>query len=185
MQQHAILRWRQGCILPSRREYPIPCRPVTLRFCHPDSRPTPLRLPSGHNSLLPLVFSSSNLCISPSLHDQTMQYCVFTRNQSNISQDPEFVLPFYVSTPVSPECRPIGWLRPQVVEALEKDHETELCRNRKSPWQFQRNESDGLPQAAAFARWINAGGPLLRTLCIEKLVTRWRREQLFPDILRG
>jgi hypothetical protein len=186
MQQHAVLRWRQGCILSSsRREYPISCRPFTLRFYHPDSRPTPLRLPSGHNSLLPLVLSSSNLRLSPLSHNHTIRHRVSTRNESNISLDAEFVVPFYVSTPLSPECRPIGWLRPQVAQALEEDHETELRRDQRSPWQFHRNESDGLPQAAAFARWINAGGQQLRTLCMERLVMRWRQEQLFTDILRG
>jgi hypothetical protein len=186
MQQHAVLRWRQGCILPSsRREYPISCRPFTLRFYHPDSRPTPLRLPCGHNSLLPLVLSSSNLRLSPLSHNHTIRYRVSTRNESNISLDAEFVVPFYMSTPLSPECRPIGWLRPQVAQVLEEDHETELRRGQRSPWQFHRNESDGLPQAAAFARWINAGGQHLRTHCMERLVMRWRQEQLFTDILRG
>jgi hypothetical protein len=93
-----------------------------------------------------------------------------------------------VSTPTLtlPECQPIGWLRPKVVEALKKDHETELRRNQRSPWQLQyASESDGVPLSVAFASWINAEGKQQRTLHMERLVKEWRQEQLFTDILRG
>lgn len=157
-----------------------------LRFYHHDSRPTPLRLPSDHNSLLPLVHSSSNLRLSPFSHNPTTRHCISTRKESDVYLHEEFVVPFYVSTPVSAGCRPIGWLRPLVAQALKADHDSKLMCNQRSPWQLQHTrESSGLPLSAAFAPWINVEGRQQRTLYMERLVTRWKQENLFADILSG
>jgi len=180
------LRWQQSPILFASRGGESQARRSLLRFYHAGSRPTPLRLPSEHPSLLPLVLSSSNLRLSPFPHNSIVRHRVSTRKASDVCSDEEFVVPFYVSTLTFPECQPTGWLRPQVVEALKKDHETELRRNQRSPWQLQyASESDGVLLSVAFAPWINAGGQQQRTLHMERLVKEWRQEQLFADILRG
>lgn len=146
---------------------------------HYDSRTTSLKLPADCSSLLPLVHSSSNLRLSSS----ATQHYVSTRNENNISVDEENVVPLYVSTPVetSLACRPIGWLRPQVLQALTNDH-NKLYK--KSMWDFQHDQN-GLLRSVAFAAWVNAGGRHQRTLQMNQLVSEWRHEKLFTDILGG
>jgi len=128
--------------------------------CSTSSRPSPLRLPASHPSLLPLVLSSNNFRLSPTLHASTIRYDVYTRKESGIYADEELALvPFFLSTPTSPKCKPIGFSRPGILRAIKSDHKTQLGQHYKSPWDFQyAGKSDETILSVALAPWINAGG---------------------------
>lgn len=173
-------------LLPTCPTVPTRRRLIYTRLYHSNSRPTHLRLPANHHSLLPLVLSSSNLRLSPVLQNSATHYQVSTRRESGIYGDEEPVVPFFVSTPMSPECKPIGFLRPEVLHALKIDHETQLRQHHRSPWDLQyTGKSDRTVLSIAFAQWINAGGQPQRTQHMERLVMEWRNNKLFSDILRG
>jgi hypothetical protein len=181
-------RWRQSFTLPLSRGQHLKSRSrlILCRYYHHDVRPIPLRLPSGHPSLLSLIRSSNNLCFSPFIHNSTARHRVSTRNGGNIYTDEELVTPFYMSTEKLPERRPIGFLRAQVANALKDDHEIQLSKNQRSPWHlWYTRGSDGEQLSVAFAPWVNAEGRRQRTLQMGRMIKEWRQKQLFVDILRG
>jgi hypothetical protein len=135
---------------------------------------------------LPVIQSLSNLRLSTLPFSLPGRHHVSTRTESNVFVDDEPVVPFYVSAPLTTlhKCKPSGWLRLQVAKALKEDHETEITRNQRSPWQLlYTKESDSLPESVAFAPWTNTEQE--RTLRMKKLLEGWRQRQLFEDILSG
>jgi hypothetical protein len=149
-------------------------------------RPAALKLPTAYSTLLPLVLSSSNLEISPGpWHTPHLRHQVATRTRDNHCVDEETVLPFFLSTPYSPQCRPIGFLRPEVVNALEADHSNQISAHKISPWNLQYSGHSEKPWSVSFASWVNEAGNRARTVHIERLVREWKRENLFHNILRG
>jgi hypothetical protein len=172
----SIIEWFDLSLTPNRgRSYTSPRGPMFLRSYCSKARPTVLKLPAAHPTLLPLVLSSSNLEISRGpWHTPHLRHQVATRTRDNNCVDEETVLPFFLSTPRSPQCRPIGFLRPEVVNALEADH-----RN------LQYSDHSEKPCSVSFASWVNEVGNPARTAHVERLVRRWKKEGLFHGILES
>jgi hypothetical protein len=154
-------------------------------FCS-KPRSAALKLPAAHPTFLPLVLSSSNLGISRGpWHSPHLRSRVVTRTKDNGYVDEETVLPFFLSTPFSSQCRPIGFLRPEVANALEADHNNQISAHKISPWHLQYSHHANRPWSASFSSWVNEAGHRARTVHIDRLVREWNREKLFDDILRG
>jgi len=154
------------------------------RSYHSERVPAPLRLPPGFPSLLPLVLSCSNLLLRP--RDPNGTYSVSTRTSNGGITDEESATAFFLSRPGCSEARqrPIGFLRKEVSNALEKDHERQKHQTSKSPWDLQYSSSNELT-SVSFAPWVNQGGRYTRTSHLERLVREWKDELVFEDILRG
>lgn len=165
-------------------------RSVTLRrlsrFYHLHPRPAPLRLPAGCPSLLPLVISSSNLIIRPPSENPGSSYSVGTRISDGSIINKENVVPFYLSSQTSSQSKhnPIGFVRPEVSNALQKDHRRQINETSKSSWDLQYSLAGDI-SSIAFAPWINQGGRYSRTQHMERLIHEWKSEDIFTDILKG
>ncbi|RDB23313.1 Thiamine pyrophosphokinase [Hypsizygus marmoreus] len=147
------------------------------RLYHRQHRPDPLHLPAGHRSLLPLVLSSSNLVL------QASGSIVGTRMEDGTASKQEPVVPFFLSVPTS-EQRPTGFLRQEVLKAIQGDHGNHKSEGKNSPWHLQYSPAGDI-LSISFAEWVNKGGKYARTMHMERLVQEWRHKQIFPDILRG
>lgn len=161
-------------------------RQISVNFSHSDSksRPAPLRLPTEYPSLLPLILSSSNLHISHGpWHTPGVQHHVATRTKENSLVNKELVVPFFISSPSTPRCRPIGFLGSEVMKALITDHQSLI--EKKSPWEITYSKHSDFPWSVSFAPWVNEGGSDARTAHIERLVQEWRQTNSFHDMLRG
>ncbi|TFK75024.1 hypothetical protein BDN72DRAFT_832730 [Pluteus cervinus] len=170
------------------RCYHAPCTP----------QPEPLKLPNGHISLLPLVHRCSNLTIELNDHSRTLT--VGTRTSDGSVEDQETVVPFVLSNHDEPGHtyvdgklseleehqlrRPLGLLRPKVVESLEHDHHQHESEGKRSPWNLAYC-AKGTVESASFASWVNEGGQRARTKQMNRLISEWKRDKVFQDILRG
>lgn len=164
-------------------------RQNSANFSHvSESRLAPLKLPSEHPSLLPLLLSWSNLQVSHGpWNTPGIQHQIATRTEDNRHVDKEPVVPFFISNPSTPQCRPIGFLRPEVMGALLEDHRDkgQLSTRQSSPWEILYSEHSASPWSASFAPWVNTGGSDARTVHMKRLVEGWRQSHMFHDILRG
>ena len=145
------------------------------------SKPPPaaLKLPTTHPTLLPLVLSSSNLEIPQGpWHTPHLPHRVATRTENNNGVNEETVLPFFLSTPHSPQCRPIGFLRPEVLNALQVDHRNQISAHKISPWNLHMQYPDHSekPWSVSFASWAHEVGNRARTAHIDRLVREWKRQ---------
>lgn len=157
----------------------------SLRVCsyHNERPPAPLRLPSGYHSLLPLICSSSNLVLPNGPWQGKNQHFVGSRAPDGSIVGEEIVIPFFISRLTSPEHDPVGFLRPEVTAALERDHRKYIETGAKSPWDIHYCHTK--LESVSFAPWVNAGGKYLRTMHMERLINEWKQEKVFTDILRG
>lgn len=161
---------------------------LALRSYHTNSAASarPLRLPSGHQSLLPLVRSCSNLILP---HNNPCQpetpHCVMaSRKSEGAISDEEIVVPFLISH--DPSDKPVGYLRPQVVSAIEEDHQKHLISGSASPWDLRYSKDcPTCVKALAFADWVNEGGKFARTMHMERIVQDWQKREMFKDVLRS
>jgi len=76
----------------------------------------------------------------------------------------------------------VGYLRPQVVSALEDDHQRHLVSGSASPWDL-RYSKDTL-KTVAFADWVNEGGKFTRTMYMERIVLDWQKRKMFNELLK-
>jgi hypothetical protein len=153
------------------------------------SSPIPLRLPVENPSLLPLVHSTSNLLLSkgPYANPKTIH-----KARTRGSATEETIVPFFISEP-STRSHPAGFLRPNVLCALQELHESETWRNAHpnlgSPFQLhyspERQAQDGSSWAVSFAPWVNEGGFALRTDQMNELVSTLNAQNRFPSILKS
>ena len=144
-----------------------------------------LLLPQDSPSLLPLLFASSNLVFSPrSLFSKNAeQKFVHTRTAHNTLIHQELVVPFFLSAPTEGQpAQPTGFLRPEVMQRLQHDHSILLRGSGNSPWLL--GNSRGM-QFVSFSPAVNRDGKQSRTFYINQLVSEWRKQGLFQDILRG
>ena len=150
-------------------------RLVRIRTYGSTARPKPLKLPAHNPTLLPLVQSASNLLISRGPYtDPSVVHRVKTRcggNDGQLSME-EVVTPLFVSSP-SAHSRPIGFLRPNVLTALQSMSSSGF------PLQFHRADLD--PWAVSFAPWVNEGGFSLRSSHMNELASRLRSMGLFSS----
>lgn len=158
---------------------------VAARYYHLEKRPKPLSLPEGHTSLLPLVYSCSNLNLPPRdpYHgSRDGEQHISSKRADGSTADIETVIPFYLAgEPLSGlGHQPVGFLRPTVAQALLKDHEVYMEKGQPSPWHCSHNAARW-----SFSDAINREGRTARTREMESLVRRWKTEGAFEDILRG
>jgi len=98
--------------------------------------------------------------------------------------DEEIVVPFLISHDTSE--RPVGYLRPQVVSALEDDHQKHLVSGSASPWDLRYSKgSTKYLKTFAFAEWVNEGGKFTRTMHMERIVLDWQRRMMFKELLNS
>lgn len=144
----------------------------------------PLQLPSGHQSLLPLVHSCSNLVLPYNPCQSETPHIIASRNSEGAIIDEEIVVPLLISHD-SLE-KPVGYLRPQVVSALEDDHQKHLVSGSASPWdlRYSKDSTKSL-KSLAFAEWVNEGGKFTRTMHMERIVLDWHRRQMFKEVLKS
>jgi 8-oxo-dGTP pyrophosphatase MutT (NUDIX family) len=97
----------------------------------------------------------------------------------------EIVVPFVVSHSYHKEL-PIGFFRQKVASALEDDHKNFLVSGEPSPWdlQYSKDRPKDL-LSISFADWVNEGGQNSRTSQIARLISGWRKQNVFNEILGG
>jgi hypothetical protein len=138
------------------------------------------------STLLPVVHSASNLLLSHGPYDAPeLVHTVRTRMAHDRKRSmEEIVVPFFTSTPTSACSRPVGFLRPQVLRALEDHH---ARSGHRSPWHphYSPERRGGGPWAVSFAAWVNDGGFPTRSSHMNHLLAEWREAGIFPSILRG
>lgn len=144
----------------------------------------PLRLPSGHHSILPLIHECNNLVLPHRLWQSEMDHTIATRIANGSSVDEETVLPLLISH--HHQEKPVGFIRQRVALALEGDHQKHLISGSASPWDLRYSkDSPKRLKSVAFAAWVNEGGKYTRTMHMGRLVSDWRKQNLFKEILRG
>jgi hypothetical protein len=134
-----------------------------------------------NSTLLPVVLSASNLLLSHGRYDSPeLVHTIRTRvaHDTKMAME-ETIIPFFTSTPLG---RPIGFLRPQVLCAIEDHH---ALSGYKSPCHFYHSPETpgGGPWAVSFAAWVNEGGSGTRSLSINHLLIEWRAKGVFPSLL--
>ncbi|KAF9482549.1 hypothetical protein BDN70DRAFT_892455 [Pholiota conissans] len=157
----------------------------TYRSYHVDAAPVaPLKLPRGHRSLLPLVRDCNNLVLPQFPWHSDRSHTIATRKADGRVVNEEAVIPFLVSH--DQQEIPLGFIRAQVASALEEDHQKHLVSDAASPWDLKySNEQNKVLKAVAFADWVNEGGKYTRTMHMERLVSEWKKQNMFKEILRG
>jgi len=158
---------------------------ASLRSYYTDVKPVqPLKLPRGHESLLPLVHTCNNLVLPNEPWDSHSTHIIGTRTAEGDVVGRETAIPFLISH--NTREKPIGLIRPDVALALEEDHQKHLVQGSASPWELRYSkEHPKALQAVAFAAWVNEGGKYTRTMHMERLVYDWRKHNVFPIILKG
>jgi hypothetical protein len=139
------------------------------------------------STLLPLVRSASNLFLPPGPSYTEATQHVRTWADNRTSEMGEIVVPFFISTPDS-RSRPVGFLRPQVLNALQVAGAACIKAGGEPPWTIYPSvTSSGLtrPTAVSFAPWVNEGGSPVRSTVLRSLVAEWRATSAFPSILKG
>jgi hypothetical protein len=147
------------------------------------STPRSLRLPTESPTLLPLVQSASNLLISQGPYaDPRITHSIGTRGKDESWTNEENVTPFFISSPTA-RSRPVGFLRPNVLSALQSISETYTT----SPWKmhFSPDKQTDRLWAVSFASWVNQGGLNLRSTHMKSLASTWRTSGLFTSVLHG
>jgi hypothetical protein len=131
-----------------------------------------------HLSVLPLVHSAINLALpSGPFDDPTVIHRASCNAGSIPPEEEEQLLPMFLrSTSLS---RPIGFLRPKVVDEILKNH---LESGKNSIWNVLHGP-DVSPWAICFADQI--ADFETRTHAMRLVLERWKSEGLFPDILKG
>ena len=145
----------------------------------------PLQLPSGYQSLLPLVRSCSDLSLPHYPCQSETPYVIASYNPEGAILDEEAVVPFLISH--EPSEKPVGYLRTQVASALEDDHQKHLVSGSASPWdlRYSKNSTTNCLKALAFAEWVNEGGKFTRTMHMERIVLDWRKRKMFKEVLKS
>jgi len=93
-------------------------------------------------------------------------------------------VPFLISH--DPWEKPVGYLRPQVVSALEEDHQKHIISGSSSPWDLRYSKDcPNCLKALAFADWVNEGGKFTRTMHMERIVQDWQRREMFKEVLKS
>jgi hypothetical protein len=139
-----------------------------------------------HPSLLPTVLSSSNLITTSRTSTRNGSQRIFevaTRTRTGSLGDQERVVPFYMSQlSYAHNKRPIGYLRQEVVNALRAAH---AKAGASSSWSFCHgaDATDDETLAVSFANQSCSNAS--RTAVMHELVSGWKSEGLFGDILRG
>jgi hypothetical protein len=140
-----------------------------------------------HRSLLPLVLSASNLLISPGPYgNPEAVHTLRTRTDDERSAMKEILVPFFVSKPAF-HSQPVGFLRPQVLHALQAADSQEREFGNLSPWCLYNSASrkaEG-PWAVSFADWVNERGAEARTNHINSLLETWRKKNTFALPMKG
>lgn len=160
-------------------------RRISHRPYHTETPPVrPLRFPSGYQSILPLVHSCTNLILPHNPCQSETPHIIASRNSEGAIIDEEMVVPFLISH--DPSEKPVGYLRPQVVSALEDDHQKHLVSGSASPWDFRysKNPTKSL-KSLAFAEWVNEGGKFTRTMHMERIVLDWHKRKMFKELLKS
>jgi hypothetical protein len=94
------------------------------------------------------------------------------------------VLPFLISH--HHREKSFGFLRQQVASALEEDHHKHLVSGSASPWDLRYSKDyPKRLKSVAFAAWVNEGGNYTRTMQMGRIVSDWRKQNLFKEVLRG
>lgn len=160
-------------------------RRIAFRLYHADATPIePLKLPHGYRSLLPLVHECNNLVLPHVPCHTDKPHTIATRTADGSVMNEEAVIPFLISH--DQREKPIGFVRAQVASALEEDHQKHLVSDAVSPWDLKySNEQNKVLKAVAFADWVNEGGKYTRTMHMERLVSEWKKQNIFKEILRG
>lgn len=172
----------------------------------------PLTLPSSSWTLLPAVERCDNATLPRGPFDATsFRRRSGDQQRSRAShslpaesvQDEELLIPFFVE---EADERPIGFLRPKVVEALQADNEHAQSKLKMQPcWKIlriadsERDETrpsgrdienrEASPQngiwGVAFAEWLNEEGKDARSEHMDRLCRSWKAQGLFNDELKG
>ncbi|TDL19666.1 hypothetical protein BD410DRAFT_791785 [Rickenella mellea] len=159
------------------------------RFLRQDARATRFysvcssRSKSESTTFLPLVLSANNLLLSRGPYNSPNAiHKVRTRTIDPMLVKEEIAVPFFITEP-SARKRPIGFLRPGVLEAL-REYQTD---GQSSPWCFHYSANRNVegPWAVSFAKWVNDGGSALRSLHVKNLVLGWKNAHMFDVILNG
>ncbi|KAF8202160.1 hypothetical protein BJ912DRAFT_1053392 [Pholiota molesta] len=135
---------------------------ISFRLYHADAAPVePLKLPHGYRSLLPLVHECNNLVLPHIPWHTDKLHTIATRTADGSMVNEEAVIPFLISH--DQQEKPIV-----------------------SPWDLKySNEQNKVLKAVAFADWVNEGGKYTRTMHMERLVSEWKKQNIFKEILRG
>ena len=157
---------------------------LSRRFHKNYTPTTPLILPHGHSSLLPLALSCSNLVLPKNPWHSAEAHLVGSRTPDGSIVGEEQVIPLLLEH--SPEHSPVGYLRPAVAAEIEDDHQSHLISHAASPWELRYSQTTPKQlKSVAFAQWVNEGGKYTRTMHIDRIVLEWRKRKLFSEILRG
>ena len=161
-----------------------PTRTPRNALCSYHTAVKPLRLPDGHHSILPLIHECNNLVLPHRRWQSELDHIIATRTASGDSVNEEAVLPLLIS-----HChreKPIGFIRQQVALALEGDHQKHLISGSASPWDLRYSKDyPKRLKSVAFAAWVNEGGKYTRTMHMGRIVSDWRKQNLFKEILRS
>lgn len=139
----------------------------------------PLMLPAGVWSLLSVCTALDNAVLpqgpfGPALHA--------SRVAQAQEEKEELLLPFFVK---SSDRKPVGFLRPRVVEALRDDN-AHMTKMRSQPcWQVMKVPESGDAWGIAFEDWLNDEGRETRSEHMDRVTRAWKQETRFPEELNG
>lgn len=174
--------WARACkpsLLHAGRANPLLFGPRAIATASSFFRPMNT-MTTGHHrvSVLPVVHSAINLALPSGPFDDPSATHRASCNAGSIPpEEEEQLLPMFLrSTSLS---SPIGFLRPNVVEEILKNHQES---QKKSIWNVLRRLDDS-PWAICFADHV--ADFETRTHAMRVVLERWKSRGLFPDILKG
>jgi len=139
----------------------------------------PLVLPAGVWSLLSVCTTLDNAVLpqgpfGPALHASRV---VHAREEKE-----ELLLPFFVE---STDKKPVGFLRPSVVEALQDDNAHMKKMRLQACWRVLEVTESGDAWGIAFEDWLNEEGREARSEHMDRVMRAWKQENRFPEELNG
>ncbi|KAG8931135.1 hypothetical protein FRC02_003159 [Tulasnella sp. 418] len=144
------------------------------------------------SSLLPLIQSLNNLTLPPVLPHTSSgnQNSVTAPASSTHEYASEKLVPILFQEPVQGETlkRPLGFLRPMVLDSMLSEYGASNKPGGEIPWSFHTKQRSSLAQLEDV--WAVSFSPRVqnkthRTKMVSELVNKWRAEGRFPKILGG
>jgi hypothetical protein len=143
--------------------------------------PAPVSLPYPHYSLAPVLDRCDNvvLPLGPFTPNACPVYALSTTEDKQYDDEP--LVPFFVEIG---DARPVGFLRPVVVDALKTDNAKVKKSRMQECWKVLENDQ-GRVWAVAFEDWLNEEGVTARQEHLDRLIRGWKEGGHFSSLLGG
>ena len=145
----------------------------------PDTRT--IVLPPGHWTLLPIIKKCDN---NASLPQGPFGEASYSRRAQEASENHEdLLIPFFVK---EGDGKPVGFLRPRILEALILDNQTMVDKMKLLPcWKMLNTEGGNHTWGVAFEDWLNVEGRETRSEHMDRVSRAWQHQNLFSEELGG